>query len=65
MKFIKLLVLCLLDLPYYYNIICLTAMAVFAYIFTEGKHVFMVMFGALALLFQPFMKINISERCGI
>ncbi len=64
MKFIKLLLLCLLDMPYgYYNVIRLVTMAVvayMAYMYTEEKKQgVMVMFRVLALLFQPFVKIAI------
>ena len=71
MKYIQLflaalLLLCLLDMPYgYYNVIRLAAMVVFvymAYMYTEEKKQgLMVTFGALALLFQPFVKIAIGR----
>ena len=53
-------------MPYgYYNIIRLIAMTVFvymAYVYTEKKKLgLMVTFGALVLLFQPFVKIAIGR----
>jgi len=61
-----LLLLCLAKMPYgYYNIIRLIAMTVFvymAYVYTEKKKLgLMVTFGALVLLFQPFVKIAIGR----
>ena len=71
MKYIQLflaalLLLCLVKMPYgYYNIIRLIAMTVFvymAYVYTEKKKLgLMVTFGALVLLFQPFVKIAIGR----
>ena len=71
MKYIQLflaalLLLCLAKMPYgYYNIIRLIAMTVFvymAYVYTEKKKLgLMVTFGALVLLFQPFVKIAIGR----
>lgn len=71
MKYIQLflaalLLLCLVKMPYgYYNIIRLIATSVFVYmtyVYTEEKKMgLMVTFGALALLFQPFVKIAIGR----
>lgn len=71
MKYIQLflaalLLLCLVKMPYgYYNIIRLIATAVFVYmvyVYTgERKMGLMMTFGALALLFQPFVKIAIGR----
>ena len=71
MKYIQLflaalLLLCLVKMPYgYYNIIRLIATSVFVYmtyVYTEEKKMgLMVTFGALVLLFQPFVKIAIGR----
>ena len=71
MKYIQLflaalLLLCLVKMPYgYYNIIRLIATSVFVYmtyVYTEKKKLgLMVTFGALVLLFQPFVKIAIGR----
>lgn len=71
MKYIQLflaalLLLCLVKMPYgYYNIIRLIATSVFVYmtyVYTEEKKMgLMVTFSALALLFQPFVKIAIGR----
>lgn len=71
MKYIQLflaalLLLCLAKMPYgYYNLTRFAAMVVFAYMAymyaEEKKQELMVTFGALALLFQPFVKIAIGR----
>ena len=71
MKYIQLflaalLLLCLAKMPYgYYNVTRFAAMVVFAYMAylyaEEKKQGLMVTFGALALLFQPFVKIAIGR----
>ena len=71
MKYIQLflaalLLLRLVKMPYgYYNIIRLIATSVFVYmtyVYTEEKKMgLMVTFSALALLFQPFVKIAIGR----
>lgn len=71
MKYFKLvltilLLLCLLHLPYgYYVLVRFVAMfgfAVFAYDYYEKQQkTLAVTFGALALLFQPFVKIALGR----
>jgi len=71
MKYLKLLLaamllLCLLHMPYgYYELVrfvSMVAFAVMAYEYhKENKEVQTVIFGALALLFQPFFKIALGR----
>ena len=61
-----LLLLCLAPMPYgYYQLVRFVAMVVFAvmaYQYSEKKQEgLMVVFGALALLFQPFIKIALGR----
>ncbi len=61
------LLLCLADLPYgFYVLIRFAAMVVFAvmaYQYYQAKNnVWMVTFGALALLFQPLVKISLDRE---
>lgn len=60
------LLLCLAPLPYgYYMFVRWAAMVVFAVIaldyYSENKKEFAITFGALALLFQPFIKIALGR----
>ena len=71
MKYINLilaafLLLCLAPMPYgYFQLVRFVAMVVFAvmaYQYSEKKQErLMVVFGALALLFQPFVKIALGR----
>lgn len=61
-----LMLLCLFPMPYgFYQLVRFVAMVVFgvmAYQYHEQKNVpFAVLFGALALLFQPFFKIVLGR----
>lgn len=61
-----LLAACLLPLPYgYYSLLRIVAMAVFAYmayVYNQRKVMPLAFtFGALALLFQPFIKIALGR----
>jgi len=60
------LLLCLADMPYgYYELVRLVAAAVFAYFAYEGfrahRDAPLFVFGALALLFQPFVKVALGR----
>ena len=60
------LLLCLAPLPYgYYMLVRWAAMVVFAVLalnyYSENKKELAVTFGALALLFQPFIKIALGR----
>ena len=60
------LLLCLADMPYgYYELVRLVAAAVFAYFAYDGfraRHDARIfVFGALALLFQPFVKVALGR----
>lgn len=60
------LVLCLAPMPYgYYQLIRFIAMAVFAYLaytmWNKKEEGLSVTFGALAVLFQPFVKIALGR----
>ena len=60
------LLLCLAPMPYgYYILVRFVAMvffAVMAYNFVEKQNIpFAIIFGSLALLFQPFMKIGLGR----
>ena len=60
------LLLCLAPMPYgYYQIVRFAAMLVFAVLayqkWNKDKQSFAVTFGALALLFQPFVKIALGR----
>jgi hypothetical protein len=62
-----LLLLCLAPMPYgYFMIVRLLAMVFFAYsayrFFTADKDLLAVVFVALALLFQPFLKIALGRH---
>ena len=61
-----LLLICLADMPYgYYQLVRFVAMImflVFAYNYwRKDQHSLAIVFGALALLFQPFMKIALGR----
>lgn len=61
------LLVCLLPMPYgYYTLVRFVAMAVFAYLawnnYKQNRESLMVACGALALLFQPFMKIALGRE---
>ena len=62
-----LLLLCLADMPYgYYNLIRFISTFVFAYYACEyykaNKNVHGIVFLALAILFQPFMKFTLGRE---
>lgn len=62
-----LLFLCLLDMPYgYYEFVRFAAMVGFGYLAfeskKEGNDQGMWIYGALALLFQPFLKIALGRE---
>lgn len=62
----SMLIACLLDMPYgYYQIVRFISMVVFAYLAYEyyklNNVVISYMFVALALLFQPFMKVSLGR----
>ncbi|RIA09366.1 hypothetical protein OE09_1198 [Flavobacteriaceae bacterium MAR_2010_72] len=62
-----LLFLCLLDMPYgYYQFIRFIALIVFGVLAfkanQEGEKTAMIIYGALALLFQPFFKIALGRE---
>lgn len=62
-----LLFLCLADMPYgYYQFVRFTAMvgfAILAYQSSESENkTFVIVYGALALLFQPFFKIALGRE---
>lgn len=68
LKFIlaALLLLCLAPMPYgYYQLVRFVAMAIFAVMayqyVQEKRNTLAVVFGALALLFQPFLKIALGR----
>ncbi len=61
-----LLLLCLAPMPYgYYQLVRFVAMAIFAVMayqyVQEKRNTLAVVFGALALLFQPFLKIALGR----
>lgn len=61
-----LLLLCLADMPYgFYQIVRFAAMAAFAYLsyenFKQGRDGYGFLFAALAVLFQPFVKIALGR----
>ena len=61
-----LLLLCLAPMPYgYYQLVRFVAMVVFAIIafdyYKEKKNELSIIFGALALLFQPFFKVALGR----
>lgn len=61
------LVICLLPMPYgYYTLIRFAAMVYFGCLayacHTNGKTTFAVIAGAIALLFQPFIKIALGRE---
>ena len=61
-----LLLLCLAPMPYgYYQLLRFVAMVVFAFMawmyYKRKREGLMVTFGALALLFQPFVKIALGR----
>lgn len=68
LKFIlaALLLLCLAPMPYgYYQLVRFVAMVIFAVMayqyVQEKRNTLAVVFGALALLFQPFLKIALGR----
>lgn len=71
MTFVKLmtailLLLCLAPMPYgYYQLVRFVAMVVFAILsfnyYKEKKNELSITFGALALLFQPFLKVALGR----
>ena len=61
-----LLILCLAPMPYgYYQFVRFVAMVVFAVMayryYEEKKNQLAIVFGALALLFQPFIKVALGK----
>lgn len=61
------LIVCLLPMPYgYYSLIRFIAMAIFAFFaysyYEKGTIPLAFTFGALALLFQPFIKIVLGRE---
>ena len=72
MKYIKIilavaLLLCLEDMPYgYYTLIRFVSMVVFGYMayqyLEEKNQKMMITFGALTLLFQPFMPLALGRQ---
>lgn len=61
-----LLLLCLVNMPYgFYQLVRFVSMCVFAYLafenYSQNKEKLAVTFGALALLFQPFLKIALGR----
>lgn len=61
-----LLILCLAPMPYgYYQMVRFVAMVVFAVMayryYEEKKNQLAIVFGALALLFQPFIKVALGK----
>ncbi len=61
-----LLILCLAPMPYgYYQLVRFVAMVVFALMayryYGEKKNELAITFGALALLFQPFLKVALGR----
>lgn len=61
-----LLLLCLAPMPYgYYQLVRFVAMVVFAILalnyYKEKKNELSIIFGALALLFQPFLKVALGR----
>ncbi len=61
-----LLLLCLAPMPYgYYQFVRFVAMVVFAVMayryYEEKKNQLAIVFGALALLFQPFIKVALGK----
>ncbi|MBR1889683.1 MAG: hypothetical protein IJ816_03540 [Alloprevotella sp.] len=61
-----LLLLCLADLPYsFYQLVRVAAAVGFAYLsydyFKGNKNVWGVVFAGLALLFQPFLKVQLDR----
>lgn len=64
------LLVCLLPMPYgYYGLVRFVSMVVFACMahsfYKADKQYLCVVFGALALLFQPFLKIALGAQCGM
>ena len=62
-----LLLLCLADMPYgYYQLVRFAGLIGFAILayqaHEQGKQVEMIIYGALALLFQPFFKIALGRE---
>lgn len=61
-----LLILCLAPMPYgYYQLVRFMAMVVFSIMafnyYKEKKNELSIIFGALALLFQPFLKVALGR----
>lgn len=59
--------LCLAKMPYsYYELVRLAALVGFAILafrsYRQGREIEMVIFGALALLFQPFFKLALGRE---
>jgi len=71
-KFLKialsiLLLLCLFDMPYgFYQLVRFVALISFGILsyqsYKRGKQTEMIIYGALALLFQPFFKISLGRE---
>ena len=62
-----LLFLCLLDMPYgYYQLVRFIAAAVFVFFsyqsYKQGDIPYSYLFGVLAILFQPFIKISLGRE---
>lgn len=61
-----LLLICLFDMPYgYYTLVRFISFAVFGFLaydaIKDKKNEIAIVYGALALLFQPFMKIALGR----
>ena len=62
-----LLLLCLAPMPYgYYQLVRFAALLGFALLayqaFEDGRHKEMIIYGALALLFKPFIKVALGRQ---
>lgn len=61
-----LLLICIFDMPYgYYQLVRFISFAVFSYLaydaIKKAKNEIAILYGALALLFQPFFKIALGK----
>ena len=60
-----LFLLCLVDMPYYYyqfvRFVALIGFAILAYQ-AQGRQTEMIIYGGLALLFQPFFKVALGRQ---
>lgn len=62
-----LLCLCLADMPYgYYQLVRFISLIAFGYFafeaYNNNKQVLMILFGSLAILFQPLVKISLGRQ---